>query len=55
MMRRLYASVSTRLKDEARPGLMRLEMVPAVEMTRPWAPFSIVWTASWWSWPQSMS
>src|SRR3712207_7715195 len=54
-MRRLRSSIVTRLKLEARPGRMRFEIVPAVEMTRPWTPRSTVWTACRWSWPQRIS
>ena len=54
-MRRLLSSISTRLKLEGRPARRRLEIVPAVETTRPGAPSSTVCTASWWSWPQRTS
>src|SRR5918993_428616 len=54
-MRRLRSSMVTRLKLEARPGRRRFEIVPAVEMTRPWTPLSTLWMACRWSWPQSMS
>src|ERR687894_990547 len=54
-MRRLRSSMLTRLKLEARPGRMRFEIVPAVEMTRPWTPLSTVWMATRWSWPQRIS
>ena len=50
-----WSSISTTLKLDARPERIRFEMVPAVEMIRPWAPLSMVWMASWWSCPQRIN
>src|ERR671916_520302 len=54
-MLRVRSSMLTTLKLEARPGRRRFEIVPAVEMTRPWTPLSTSWMACRWSWPQRMS